>query len=107
MKHSIILFTASIAVFVTVVVSGAFAVLHCESSAPTANIKTIQDALWWSLNVSSVGDACFSPVTTPGRVIGAILIIIGYACFTVNVGTISAVISHKIHNINNKKEQQS
>lgn len=96
MKRSLILFIFSIAVFVAVVFAGAYGVFRCEKGVYVANISTMGDALWWSLNVCSVGDAGFSPVTASGRIIGAVLIVIGYACFTVNVGIISAVISHRI-----------
>ena len=98
MRNSVLLFAAaSIAVFVAVVFAGAFAVLRAEAGASGADITTYGDALWWALNICSVGDAGYSPVTASGRVVGALLIVVGYACFTVNAGIISAVIIHAIH----------
>ena len=54
------------------------------------------DALWWALNVCSVGDACYHPVTNGGRVVGALLIVIGYGCFAVNVGIVTAVVGRLV-----------
>lgn len=97
MRHSVFIFCASITIFVAVLFSGAEAVLVAESSSESANIVTYGDALWWALNICSVGDASLSPVTTLGRLVGACLIVVGYACFTINVGIIAAWISHLIH----------
>ena len=84
----------SITVFIIVVFSGAYLTLKCEQNNPNANIKTYSDSLWYALNISSVGDASFSPITNKGRVVGACLIVFGYVCFTINVGLISAVFTH-------------
>ena len=84
------------AVFVTVVFAGGYAVLMCESDCPGSNITGYGDALWWALNVCSVGDACYHPVTNGGRVVGALLIVIGYGCFAVNVGIVTAVVGRLV-----------
>lgn len=76
----------SLALFLMVVVIGADGIWHAECNAPGATIKTYGDAVWWSLNVCTVGDATVHPITTHGRFISAILILVGYSFFTVNVG---------------------
>lgn len=83
-----------------VIFSGAYLTLKCEEEDRNANIKTYQDALWWSLNASSIGDSNVYPITIPGRIVGAILILIGYGLFTINVGTISATLNHALKDNN-------
>ena len=85
---------STVFIFVVVIFLGAYLTLYCESQDPTANIKTYQDAIWWSINASSIGDSNVYPVTVPGRVVGIFLIVIGYGLFTINVGAISAGITH-------------
>lgn len=49
---------------------------------PESNIKTAEDALWWSITtITTVGYGDRYPVTTEGRVIGAILMIAGVSMF--------------------------
>jgi voltage-gated potassium channel len=56
-------------------------VLICERQAD-ANIKTAEDALWWSLaTITTVGYGDKYPVTTEGRVIGVILMVAGVSMF--------------------------
>jgi voltage-gated potassium channel len=51
-----------------------------------ANIKTAEDALWWSVaTITTVGYGDRYPVTTEGRVIGVILMVAGvsmYGCLS-------------------------
>lgn len=96
MKNSIRFLIASVAVYLIVVVIGAFAVLECECGAACATIRTVSDALWWAVNMSSVGDAEISPVTNAGRIVGGVLCLVGSALFTVNVGIIAGIVTHVI-----------
>lgn len=96
MNKSLNIFCISFQIFLWLIGVGSCAIQYCESHAPNANIKTMSDALWWSLNICSVGDASLYPVTNAGRIVGAILIIGGYSCFALNIGIISAWISHII-----------
>jgi len=83
----------SLAVFGGVIFSGAGAELLFERDQPGATIRAYGDALWWALNMSTIGDAGIYPVTAGGRITGAVLIVIGSGCFAVIVGTITAIIS--------------
>jgi len=85
---------STLTIFTIIIFVGAYFTLKCEQTDASANIKTYQDALWWSLNASSIGDSNVYPVTIPGRIVGAFLIVIGYGLFTINVGTISAGLVH-------------
>ena len=50
--------------------------------ADTANIKTAEDAIWWSVSTfTTVGYGDKYPVTTEGRIIGMILMVAGVGLF--------------------------
>jgi voltage-gated potassium channel len=66
---------------------GALAVLDAEQDAPNANIATFGDALWWSATtVTTVGYGDHFPVTTTGRLVAVVLMLVGIAC----IGAITA-----------------
>jgi len=87
---------STMTVFLIVLFASAYLTLLCESRCPDANIKTYMDALWWCLHASSVGNSDVSPVTVCGRSVGIFVIVVGYGLFTINVGTISAALTHMI-----------
>ena len=101
MKQTILILVLSILTFLTMLFSASFIILEVEKNAPDANITTYEDALWWTLNVSSVGDTSLQPVTSKGKIIGAIIIFIGVTIFALNTGLLSAIFSSFI-----KKEQK-
>jgi voltage-gated potassium channel len=56
-------------------------ILICERR-PDANIKTAEDALWWSVaTITTVGYGDKYPVTTEGRAIGIVLMLGGVTMF--------------------------
>lgn len=68
-------------------------ILEVERLDPNSNIKTGGDALWWALTtVTTVGYGDTYPVTTEGRIIAAVLMLIGIALF----GSMSAIITSKL-----------
>lgn len=61
---------------------GSMEMLRIEGPVPTANIKTASDALWYSIvTMSTVGYGDQYPVTNPGRLLGALIIIVGVGIF--------------------------
>jgi voltage-gated potassium channel len=66
------------------------AVLHFENS-PESNIKTAEDAIWWSLTtITTVGYGDRYPVTTEGRMIAGILMCAGVGLFGTFAGFLAA-----------------
>lgn len=91
-KKTLLWLYRTFTIFVLVVYMGALTTHMCERGSSHRNIKTMGDALWWSLNVSTVGDSHLYPVTKKGRVVGAFLILFGYTIFAANVSIITAYI---------------
>jgi voltage-gated potassium channel len=61
-----------------------YVMLLFESADPKANIKTAGDALWWAyVTVATVGYGDRYPVTTPGRLVGVVLISAGVSLYAV------------------------
>jgi voltage-gated potassium channel len=74
-------------VTILVVTVGGASVLHFED-VPESNIKTPEDALWWSfVTLTTVGYGDRFPVTSEGRLVGALLMVMGVGL----VGTLSGL----------------
>jgi voltage-gated potassium channel len=76
------LLTAVLAAVIMLEVGAVF-ILDAESASTQANIHTGIDALWWNIvTLATVGYGDKYPVTTAGRVIGVIVIIVGVGLFS-------------------------
>ncbi|HET8988637.1 MAG TPA: ion transporter [Humibacillus sp.] len=61
---------------------GSLWMLRLEATSPERNITTASDAIWYVIvTISTVGYGDQFPVTTPGRVLGAVIIVLGVAIF--------------------------
>ena len=73
-----------------VVVVGAFLEWRVEYAAPGANITTFGLALWWAIvTTTTVGYGDTYPVTTAGRLIGSVIMVVGIGL----IGTVSATVA--------------
>jgi voltage-gated potassium channel len=83
------------------VIFSALAILQVETD-PNSNIKTAEDAIWWSyVTVTTVGYGDKFPVTTEGRIIASVLMTAGVGLF----GTFTAFVSSWF--LAEKKEEES
>jgi len=69
--------------------SSSIAILQVETD-PRSNIKTAEDALWWSYTtITTVGYGDLYPVTAEGRLIAIVVMTFGVGLF----GTFTAYIA--------------
>lgn len=81
--------TVSIIAILTLIFSS-ISILQFEN-APNSNIKTAEDAIWWACStISTVGYGDKYPVTTEGRLVGIILMIVGGGLFGTMTGFIAS-----------------
>lgn len=67
----------------------ALMILHVEND-PNSTIRSAEDALWWSITtITTVGYGDLYPVTTEGRIIAALLMVVGIGLY----GTLTAYIA--------------
>jgi voltage-gated potassium channel len=83
--------TAAVTVFSGVVVlTGGSALWLCERDQPSSTVHSYGDALWWALTtLTTTGYGDHVPMTTAGRMIGALVMVAGVAV----IGAVAAVIA--------------
>lgn len=69
---------------------GSIAILQVETT-PNSNIKTAEDAIWWSFStITNVAYGDLYPVTTEGRIIAAFLMVTGVGIFGTFTGIVAS-----------------
>ena len=84
-------------------------ILLFESAEPASNIVTSGDALWWSfVTVATVGYGDKFPITTGGRIVALLLMIVGIAMFGIFTSALSDWFRrpHRLREDNKGKEEQ-
>jgi voltage-gated potassium channel len=67
--------------------TGAVVVLDIESKSPTATINSLGEAMWWSLaTITTVGYGDMYPSTVSGKIVAAVLMIMGISIFSAGAG---------------------
>jgi voltage-gated potassium channel len=83
-------FTTVILLAFLLIIFSSLSILQFETE-PNSNIKTAEDAIWWSyVTITTVGYGDKFPVTTEGRIIGVLLMTAGVALFGTFTGYISS-----------------
>ncbi|TKB51446.1 ion transporter [Ferrimonas sediminicola] len=84
--------TSLLVALITVLTFSSVLILLFEDGAPGANINDAESAIWWSLvTISTVGYGDYYPVTTEGRIIGAMVIICGVSFFGIVAGYLASI----------------
>lgn len=84
-------FSAVILISILLVIFSSISILTLESDAEHANIKTAEDALWWSfVTITTVGYGDKFPVTTEGRIIASVLMVAGVGLFGTFTGFVAS-----------------
>ncbi len=95
-------FTSISLLAVLMVIFSSIAILQFET-VPESNIKTGEDAIWWSFTtITTVGYGDRFPVTTEGRVVAILLMSTGVGLF----GVLSATLASWFMADRNKKMQE-
>ncbi len=77
---------------------GSYVIIGIESPSSLANITTPLDAIWWVfVTITTVGYGDKFPVTSSGRIIGTLVIIIGVVLFSVLTGFIASRFYSPLH----------
>lgn len=75
----------------------AFLMYYVESPAQPAKFRNIFSSLWWAVaTLTPLGYGDVAPITTPGKVISAVVAIIGIGLIALPTGIISAGFIEKI-----------
>jgi voltage-gated potassium channel len=75
---------------IIIIQMGSILVLMAESVAPSANIRTGSDAIWWAYaTITTVGYGDRFPVTGEGRIVGILVMTTGVAVFATFAGYIA------------------
>lgn len=94
-------FGSAAIIAILMIVFSSISILHFEDQ-PDSNIKTAEDALWWSYcTISTVGFGDRYPVTTEGRIIAIFLMSTGVGLF----GTFTGYLASWF--VRNEKEGES
>jgi voltage-gated potassium channel len=73
-----------------VVLGGGTAVWHLEGDRPGSTFRSWGDGIWWALTtMTTVGYGDHVPETTPGRVVAALIMIVGVGV----LGAVAAVVA--------------
>ena len=81
--------TAAAVIAILMIIFSSIAILQVEDD-PNSNIKSAEDALWWSyVTITTVGYGDKFPVTTEGRLIAVLLMTVGVGLF----GTFTAFLA--------------
>lgn len=90
--YGLIVFTSTV-----ILILSSSVVLYIEKDV--GNIKTAEDALWWSyITITTVGYGDHYPVTNMGRLVASVLILNGIAIF----GAIVSYINDRVNTIKRK-----
>lgn len=96
---------STILIVLVVVTVGSILIVLVESNAPTGNILTGEDAVWWSIvTIATVGYGDRFPTTDIGRLIGVAMIVVGVSLFSVLTSFIATTFVARRRSLEQKSE---
>ena len=99
--QSTLLFTLVIALLLVFIIS--WLVLRAEQGAPTANIKTYHDAVWWAfVTITTVGYGDYYPVSGWGQSFAVILMFFGLGI----IGVLSSYLSSTFISLQRRRKEK-
>ncbi len=88
-------FNISIFILCSIVISS-FLILRFESGYAESQIKTVNDAVWWSaVGISTIGIGNVLPESTSGRYLTLFLMIVGVIIFSIITAKIASVFTEE------------
>ncbi|MBU2073392.1 MAG: potassium channel family protein [Actinobacteria bacterium] len=85
----------------------ALAALQAERYAEGASITSFGDAMWWALTtMTTVGYGDTYPVTTGGRVVGALLMVTGVALLGVVTATLASWLVERVTDADDAEDER-
>ena len=101
LAQSTLLFTLVIALLLVFIIS--WLVLRAEQGAPTANIKTYHDAVWWAfVTITTVGYGDYYPVTGWGQSLAVILMFGGLGI----IGVLSSYLASTFISLQRRRKEK-
>jgi voltage-gated potassium channel len=101
LAQSTLLSTLVIALLLVFLIS--WIVLFAEQGAPTANIKTYPDAVWWAfVTITTVGYGDYYPVTVLGRTMALILMFFGLGI----IGVLSSYLASTFISLERRRRER-
>ncbi|MBZ5537251.1 MAG: ion transporter [Acidobacteriia bacterium] len=82
---------ASFTVLITLLIIGACSMYEIEHGVQPEKFSSIPEAIWWAtVTMTTVGYGDVYPVTAPGKMIGALMAVLGIATFALSTAIIGA-----------------
>lgn len=90
-------FSTVAVISILLIIFSSVSILLVEND-PNSNIKTAEDAIWWSfVTITTVGYGDKFPITTEGRMIAAVLMVAGVGLFGTFTGYVASWFMEDVH----------
>ncbi|MCA1299963.1 cyclic nucleotide-gated ion channel [Stappia indica] len=94
-RHALI---ASLVIIFGVILVAATGLYLVERNVQPEKLGTIPGAMWWALaTLTTVGYGDVVPVTAPGKILGGLVMLMGYGLFALPIGIVATAFAREIH----------
>ncbi len=82
-----------LSVLISTIIALGIAIYAVEHNLPNSEIKTLSDAFWWLIvTISTVGYGDVIPMSSTGKILGSLAIVVGVALFTTVTGSVASIL---------------